>query len=73
MELDEKGNGPVTKTQNRYMCVATPHFRFLDIAHYLGPGASYNSFMRAYTTLQKSYMAYEWMDDPEKLNYCGLP
>ena len=52
----------------------TPRFRFLDIINYVGPGTSYDVWTKAYgCSNEKSWLPYEWFDDPEKLNYPDLP
>ena len=56
------------------MFMKTDHFLFLDIINYLGPGTSYEAWVKAYgCSTQKSWLPYEWFDTPEKLNYPGLP
>ena len=52
----------------------TNGFRFVDIINYLGPGTSYKKWVKAYGfSVQKSWLSYEWLNSPEKLNYPGLP
>ena len=47
---------------------------FLDIINYAAPGASYDQCTRAYGAKQaKSWFPYEWFDNPDKLDYEGLP
>ena len=64
----------VAKKANTTMFMKTDHFLFLDIINYLGPGTSYEAWVKAYgCSTQKSWLPYEWFDTPEKLNYPGLP
>ena len=64
----------VAKKANTTMFMKTEHFRFLDIINYLGPGTSYEAWVKAYgCSAQKSWLPYEWLDTPEKLNYPWLP
>ena len=59
----------VAKKANTTMFIKTDHFRFLDIINYLGPGTSYEAWVKAYgCSAQKSWLPYEWLDTPEKLN-----
>ena len=47
---------------------------FLDIINYLGPGTSYEKWVKAYECeTVKSWFPYEWFDTPEKLDFRGLP
>ena len=56
------------------MFMKTAGFRFVDIINYLGPGTSYDKWVKAYgCELEKSWLLYEWFDRPEKLNCPGLP
>ena len=56
------------------MFMKTDGFLFLEIINYLGPGTSYEAWVKAYgCSGQKSWLPYEWLDTPEKLNYPGLP
>ena len=56
------------------MFMITPELRFLDAMNYLGPGTSYDKWVKAYgCTLIKSFLPYEWFDSSEKLKYPGLP
>ena len=56
------------------MFLLTCCFRFLDIINYLGPGTSYEKWVKAYECKTvKSWFPYEWFDSPEKLDYPGLP
>ena len=47
----------------RIMFINTPKFKFLDVLNYLGPGITY----------EKSWLPYEWLDSPDKLDFPGLP
>ena len=64
----------VAKRAKTTMFIKTDGFLFLDIINYLGPGTSYEAWVKAYgCSGQKSWLPYEWLDTPEKLNYPGLP
>ena len=56
------------------MFMKTNGIRFVDIINYLDSGTSYKKWVKAYGCwVQKSWLRYEWLDSPEKLNYPGLP
>jgi len=60
----------VAKKGNKIMFLLTWGFRFLDIINYLGPGTSYEKWVKAYgCKAVKSWFQYEWFDTPEKLDY----
>jgi len=64
----------VAKNGNKTMFLFTWGFRFLDIINYLGPGTSYEKWVKAYECkTEKSWFPYEWFDTPEKLDFPGLP
>ena len=64
----------VAKNGNKTMFLLTWGFRFLDIINYLGPGTSYEKWVKAYECKSvKSWFPYEWFDTPEKLDFPGLP
>ena len=64
----------VAKKGNKTMFLLTWGARFLDIINYLGPGTSYDKWVKAYgCEAAKSWLPYEWFDAPEKLDYPGLP
>ena len=68
------GKVRVAKNGNKIMFLLTSGFRFLDIINYLGPGTSYEKWVKAYECKTvKSWFPYEWFDRPEKLDYPGLP
>jgi len=59
---------------SKTMFIITPEFKFLDVINYLGPGTSYDKWVKAYGCKQtKSWFPYEWFDSPDKLAYPGLP
>ena len=58
----------------RIMFINTPKFKFLDVLNYLGPGITYEKWVKTYgATLAKSWLPYEWFDSPGKLDFPGLP
>ena len=71
---DTTGKVRVAKNGNKIMFILTKNFRFLDIMNYLGPGTSYEKWVKAYECeTVKSWFPYEWFDTPEKLDFPGLP
>ena len=71
---DTTGKVRVAKNGNKIMFILTNNFRFLDIINYLGPGTSYEKWVKAYECeTVKSWFPYEWFDTPEKLDFRGLP
>jgi len=64
----------VAKNGNKTIFMHTRGFRFLDVIKYLGPGTSYQKWVKAYECKAvKSWLPYEWFETPEKLDYPGLP
>ena len=58
----------------RIMFINTPKFKFMDVLNYLGPGITYEKWVKTYgATLAKSWLPYEWFDSPDKLDFPGLP
>ena len=58
----------------RIMFINTPKFKFLDVLNYLAPGITYDKWVKTYgATLTKSWLPYEWLDSPDKLDFPGLP
>ena len=58
----------------RIMFINTPKFKFLDVLNYLGPGITYEKWVKTYgATLAKSWLPYEWFDSPDKLDFPGQP
>ena len=49
---NEKGHF-VIKKNNSYITIATPQYLFLDVMNFLGVGTSYDSFLKAYDTVQQ--------------------
>ena len=71
---DTTGKVRVAKNGNKIMFILSKNFRFLDIINYLGPGTSYEKWVKAYECeTVKSWFPYEWFDTPEKLDFRGLP
>ena len=71
---DTTGKVRVAKNGNKIMFILTKNFRFLDIMNYLGPGTSYEKWVKAYECeTVKSWFPYDWFDTPEKLDFRGLP
>ena len=73
-EKTKPGKIRVAKAANKIMFITTPNYRFLDIINYVGPGVTYERWIKAYDCkLPKSWLPYEWFDSAEKLEYPGLP
>ena len=74
-ELADRANKVrVAKSGSKIMFLLTDRLRFLDIINYLGPGTSYERWVKAYDCkTTKSWLPYEWFDSEEKLDYEGLP
>ena len=71
---DTTGKVRVAKNGKKIMFLLTGGFRILDIINYLGPGTSYEKWVKAYECKTgKSWFPYEWFDTPDKLDYPGLP
>ena len=67
------GTTRVAKNSNKIMFMTNKNFRFLNIINYLGPGTSYDKWVKAYgCSLEKSWFPYEWFDSPDKLDFPGL-
>ena len=72
--LDQDESAFVIKKNNSYSCIANENFKFIDIINYLAPGTSYSKFLKAFKITEgKSFFPYEFLDDPDKLNYPELP
>ena len=55
----------VAKNANKIMFILTNSFCFLDIMNYLGPGTSYEKWVKAYECeTVKSWFPYKWFDSP---------
>ena len=64
----------VAKKGNKTMFLLTWGARSLDIINYLGPGTSYDKWVKAYRCeAAESWLPYKWFDVPEKLDYTRLP
>ena len=71
---DTTGKVRVAKHGNKIMFLLTWGFRFLDIINYLGPGTSYEKWVKAYECKTvKSWFPYECFDKPKKLDFSWLP
>jgi hypothetical protein len=69
---DKYAVAKVAKNGQRTMFIITKELKFLDVINYLGPGTSYESWVKAYDCRQtKSFFPYEWFNSADKLNYPG--
>ena len=68
------GAGEKIKTArkaNSVIFLITASYRFLDITNYIGPGTSYDKWLKAYSCVQtKAGFPHEWFDSPD---YPRLP
>jgi hypothetical protein len=73
--LVEDGIKFTAKKGNKYMCIATRRFRFLDILNFESGGCNLEKFLKAYTPDMdiKGKFPYEWFDDIKKLEQTYLP
>ena len=72
--VGDENNVAVAKKQENIMFLTTLNFKFFDIINYLGPGTSYEKWVKTYGSGQtKSWLPYEWFDSADKLGYEGLP
>ena len=72
--VQNEGVQLAVKRNNNFMCLKTPHLRFLDVTNFLAPGFSYDKFLKAYECPQtKGFFPYEWLDSLEKLDHPSLP
>ncbi|KAL9968198.1 hypothetical protein ACROYT_G026545 [Oculina patagonica] len=72
-KIEEWCNQSGKKLQQNHV-LAHSGLPFLDIINYLGPGTSYEKWVKAYECeAKKLWFRYEWFDSPEKLDYPGLP
>ena len=56
------------------MCTKRNGFLFIEIISYLDPGNIYEKWVKAYGyCVERSWFPYKWFDNPEKLDYPGLP
>ena len=71
--VGNENNVTVAKKQEKIIFLTTPNFKFFDIIDYLGPGRTYEKWVKTYGSGQtKSWLPYEWFDSADKLDYEGL-
>lgn len=67
-------NAFVVKKVKAYLAVCTTHFRLLDVTNFIANGSSYEKFLDAFSVSQKKgYFCFEFLTDPQKLDYPRLP
>ena len=60
--------------KNELMAISTPKLKFLDMKNFIAPGFSYAKYLAAYEVEeQKSFFAYEYITNLEKLDGTSLP
>ena len=64
----------VVKKADQFVSFKFGDVQLLDIVNFLGGATSLDSFLKAYKTEEtKSFLPYEWFNNPEKLNNHELP
>ena len=64
----------VIKRGNRYLCMSTEIFRFLDIMQYLPQNTTYSEFLKAFHVPEvRGHFPYQYISTFDKLNDTQLP
>jgi hypothetical protein len=71
LEILQRDKKPfIMKAANRYKCIKTTQFLFLDQMSYCAAGVSLDKFITAYDVGEvKGKFPYEWLDSYDKLDY----
>jgi len=73
-EEEETSIAHVVKKQDAMACIITDRLRIIDICNVIGPGYTYDGYLKAFRVSQaKGFFPYEWVDSLEKLNVSSLP
>ena len=78
-ETDDEGKektsiAHVVKKQDALACIITDRLRIVDMINVIGPGYTYDGYLKAFGVSQtKGFFPYEWLDDLEKLKTTELP
>ncbi len=67
-EIDKSKCKFTVKRNNRYLCLSTDNFRFLDIGQYLTPTTTYSKFLTTFcVSEEKGYFPYDYFDSFDNL------
>jgi len=78
-DVDEEGNEEtsiqhVVKKQEAMACITTDRLRIVDMVNIIGPGYTYDRYLKAFGVTQaKGFFPYEWLDCLSKLKERSLP
>ena len=71
---DKEQETSVIKKANDFISFKFGDVQFLDIMKFLGGATTLDSFLKAYKASEtKGFFPYEWFDNPDKLDFPGLP
>ena len=71
---DKEQETSVIKKANDFISFKFGDVQFLDIMKFLGGATTLDSFLKAYKASEtKRFFPYEWFDNPDKLDFPGLP
>ena len=71
---DKEPETSVIKKANDFISFKFGDVQFLDIMKFLGGATTLDSFLKAYKASEtKGFFPYEWFDNPDKLDFPGLP
>ena len=71
---DKEQETSVIKKANDFISFKFGDVQFLDIKKFLGGATTLDSFLKAYKASEtKGFFPYEWFDNPDKLDFPGLP
>ena len=71
---DKEQETSVIKKANDFISFKYGDVQFLDIMKFLGGATTLDSFLKAYKASEtKGFFPYEWFDNPDKLDFPGLP
>ena len=71
---DKEQETSVIKKANDFISFKFGDVQFLDIMKFLGGASTLDSFLKAYKASEtKGFFPYEWFDNPDKLDFPGLP
>ena len=71
---DKEQETSVIKKANDFISFKFGDVQFLGIMKFLGGATTLDSFLKAYKASEtKGFFPYEWFDNPDKLDFPGLP
>ena len=63
----------ILNVDDRYWCISTRIFKFVDANNFLAPGTSYDNFFKSYLCVHiKSHFPYEWFNCETKNKRFGI-